>query len=177
MDPRTLRVERTCTRCRAPHGRPFVRNGVGLDFSVTHGGTVLAIACTVGGTVGLDVEPLDDRSHAATARRVLTAREHGLLERQQRSGLRGAFHRLWTKKEAVVKLTGHGLGLGLGGFDVSAPDGVVRCPHPVAGWPTEPIHVRNLDIDGSHVAGLALTGTPRRLVLADGDTALRRWTA
>lgn len=174
MDPRDVSVDRTCAHCGAAHGRPFVHNRRGLDFSVTHSGALLAIAFTVGAKVGIDVEFLDDwRDHEATARRVLSAPELSLLRRQQRAGQPGAFQRLWTRKEAVVKLTGRGLAMGLNRFDASAPDGIVRWVRPGADWPSERIHVQELEIDRAHAAALALTGAPGKVIRRDGNALLQ----
>jgi 4'-phosphopantetheinyl transferase len=59
-----LRVDRSCTSCGGWHGRPTIP-GTDLDVSVTHSGSVVAVATLAGGgRVGVDVERLAGRPAA-----------------------------------------------------------------------------------------------------------------
>ena len=53
-DPRSVAVERTCTDCGGPHGRPLVH---GTHVSVAHAGPLVLVA-TAAVPVGVDVESL-----------------------------------------------------------------------------------------------------------------------
>lgn len=59
---REVVVDRTCSDCGGWHGRPTLP-GTDLDVSVSHSGTVVAVAALVGGgRVGVDVERINDRA-------------------------------------------------------------------------------------------------------------------
>jgi len=110
--PERVRVERTCPRCSAPHGRP-VLPGTGLHASITHSGDVVGLALTAVAPVGLDVERIADVDLDGLARMVLHPDE---------SAPDGdAFFTYWTRKEAVVKATGDGLAVPLTGVRVTPP--------------------------------------------------------
>lgn len=56
-----LTVDRTCTDCGGWHGRPTLP-GTDVDVSVSHGGSVVAVATlSGGGRVGVDVERTSGR--------------------------------------------------------------------------------------------------------------------
>ncbi|WP_050670041.1 4'-phosphopantetheinyl transferase family protein [Luteipulveratus halotolerans] len=58
-DPSALRVERTCTTCGRPHGRPWVA-GSGVEVSVSHSGVLVAVAVSSHARVGVDVQRAAD---------------------------------------------------------------------------------------------------------------------
>ncbi len=101
-------------------GKPLVN---GVQFSVTHARGLVGLAVCAEGQVGLDVEWVDrtceaeeiaEMHFAAGERKVMAAAEDRV----------GEFFRIWTRKEAVVKALGEGLGLSLDGFDVAGSDAV-----------------------------------------------------
>ncbi|MFD0395845.1 4'-phosphopantetheinyl transferase superfamily protein [Streptomyces nogalater] len=67
-----------------------------------------------------------------------------------------AFTRLWSRKEAVVKLTGHGLAARLNRIEVrgelARPEG-----SPAEDWPAFPIHLRDAWVEGGRIAAIAST--------------------
>jgi 4'-phosphopantetheinyl transferase len=95
---RSVRVDRRCARCGGPHGRPQVP-GSGLHVSLSHSGSLVAVALTQAGAVGIDVEHRTARA-LPTARRTLTASEP--LGRPE------DLYTYWCRKESVVKATGEG---------------------------------------------------------------------
>lgn len=58
-DPSALQVERTCTTCGRPHGRPWVA-GSGVEVSVSHSGVLVAVAVSSHARVGVDVQRVAD---------------------------------------------------------------------------------------------------------------------
>lgn len=58
--PRDVPVDRTCATCGRWHGRPVV-TGSPLSVSVSHGGSLVALALAVARPVGVDVERVGDR--------------------------------------------------------------------------------------------------------------------
>lgn len=87
------------------HGKPYFPTHPELHFNMSH--CREAVACAVSRKpVGIDVERVrrfDDR----LARYVLSDEEYQEVLDSEQPGL--AFTRLWTRKESLLKLTGHGL--------------------------------------------------------------------
>ena len=87
------------------HGKPTLVGHPGVHFNLSH--CRKAIACVVADQpVGVDVEQLG-RYNEPLARRVLCQPELEAVLRAPDPQL--PFTRLWTQKEAVVKLTGRGI--------------------------------------------------------------------
>lgn len=118
--PELVRVAFNCPDCAAPHGRPTLP-GSGLEVSLSHSGSQVAVAITRIGPVGIDVEEIDPGLQVAPLLpHVLSnlERERGLCPTVQ------GFYRTWTRKEAVLKATGQGLRVPLRSIGVSDPDDV-----------------------------------------------------
>jgi 4'-phosphopantetheinyl transferase len=114
VPPSQVRVDRTCPRCTAPHGRPMLP-GTGLHASITHSGDLVGLALTAVAPVGLDVERVADVDIEGLSRLV--------LHPDEKAPDPEAFFTFWTRKEAVVKATGDGLGAPLAQVRVSDPAG------------------------------------------------------
>ena len=97
------------------HDKPYAENGV--FFSVSHSGRVAAIA-TDDREIGLDVEQLPDESRLKIADRFYHSRERAYVKGSQDP--RRAFCEIWTRKEAVLKMTGEGISTDLTAFDTTA---------------------------------------------------------
>ncbi|MFD0385652.1 4'-phosphopantetheinyl transferase family protein [Streptomyces stramineus] len=155
MPARLVRIARTCDRCGAGHGRPRVV-GAGYDYSVAHTCRRVLIGVVAQGLVGVDLDTVmnpgvPERLIARTA----TPDERAALARLPAHELPGAFTRLWSRKEAAVKLTGHGLAarldrIGVRG-DLAQPQG-----KPAEDWPVSPVHLLDVSVEG-HVAAIAST--------------------
>lgn len=96
----------------APRGKPFLppaRWRPRLAFSVSHSGGLALLGFSARGAVGVDVEQQRPREGLRDiAARVFSASERRWLARlPAQSGLEG-FYRLWTAKEAVLKVDGAG---------------------------------------------------------------------
>lgn len=93
-----------------PSGRPFVRNQAArpLHLSVSYSGELVAIAVSLVGPVGIDVEGVR-RVSEGVRRWTCSEREMrvlaGLAEVEQEC----EFIRLWTMKEAYLKESGRGI--------------------------------------------------------------------
>jgi 4'-phosphopantetheinyl transferase len=114
VPPADVVVDRTCPRCGSPHGRPLLP-GTGLHASITHSGELVGLALTTVAPVGLDVERVAAVDIDGLSRHVLHPDE--TVPDQD------AFFTYWTRKEAVVKATGEGLGASLAGVRVGDPNG------------------------------------------------------
>ena len=97
------------------HGKPYAENGV--CFSVSHSGSIAAIAVDAV-EVGLDVEQIPDESRLKIADRFYHPGEREYV-RKAKDQCR-AFCEIWTRKEAVLKMTGEGISTDLTAFDTSS---------------------------------------------------------
>ena len=96
------------SRGRTSSGKPFFLD-CPLHFSLSH--TRGMVCCALSAfPVGVDVEGLRP-IREALVRRVCTEEEYAWLAAQKDRD--AAFLSLWTLKESVMKLSGHGLGYGL----------------------------------------------------------------
>lgn len=82
-----------------PSGKPYIDGGPA--FSISHSGERCILAVSEEGTVGIDIEKLDE-SNLIAAPAVLTAAE---FEWMSTSPLE-RFHILWTRKESIYKALG-----------------------------------------------------------------------
>ena len=97
------------------HDKPYAERGI--YFSVSHSGSVAAIAVD-DVEVGLDVERIPDESRLKIAERFYHPCERTYV-RGAKDPCR-AFCEIWTRKEAVLKMTGEGISTDLTAFDTTA---------------------------------------------------------
>ena len=94
-----------------PTGKPFFANA-GVDFNVSHSGGVVVAAFSVK-PVGVDIERRGRRGDfLAIAQRFFHPDEAAAISGEE------DFLRLWTAKEAMLKLSGDGIS---GGLEVARP--------------------------------------------------------
>lgn len=93
-----------------PFTKPRFASG-GADFSVSHSGEFVLVAVGVGARVGVDVEaaPFEAFRSTALRRRMLAPAEHDRLARVPADARLPHLARVWTAKEALVKVSGEGL--------------------------------------------------------------------
>jgi 4'-phosphopantetheinyl transferase len=150
--PAAVTIVRDCRHCGADHGRPRIF-GASFDYSVSHAGDWLVLAVVGHGLVGVDVELTAQRAVADLAESTLTPAERERLA--SAADPVEEFVRLWTRKEAVLKLTGHGLAAELTQLDVTGA--VAAATAPPAGWPDGPIHLLDLPSAAGTRTALATT--------------------
>ncbi|MBB1195613.1 4'-phosphopantetheinyl transferase family protein [Curtobacterium flaccumfaciens] len=93
-----------------PSGRPFVRNQAArpLHLSVSYSGELVAIAASLVGSVGIDVEGVR-RVSEGVRRWTCSEREMRVLAELADVEQESEFIRLWTMKEAYLKESGRGI--------------------------------------------------------------------
>lgn len=111
------------------HGKPLldgssaVRN---MEFNLAHSGDLALLAVARGRAVGVDVEQWNaDIGHVDLADYCFSSAERGALRSlvgQSEAVMKG-FFAAWSRKEAYVKATGHGVSRGLEHFDVTLSPG------------------------------------------------------
>lgn len=99
-----------------PHGKPSVE---GLSFNFSDSGALGALAVSREGALGVDIERVSERGHAALARRYFAPAEIAAFEALPEAEQAAAFYRVWTRKEAFLKAMGTGLATDLRAFEVS----------------------------------------------------------
>ncbi len=183
VPPVAVPLGAACRVCGAnDHGRLRLDGDpTNVSFSVTRRGARVGVAMTEGRAVGVDVEAADDRGDPARA--ALAAEALGPAElatyRRIPVGDRGrAMARWWTRKEAVLKATGDGLGFPPAKLRVSRPD----APAALVAWEVPspstasrpPVRLQDLDPGPGYVGCVAVLGShPIRVRELDGDEVLR----
>ena len=145
-------------------GKPEVAAVTGepsIQFNLSHSGGQAAYAFARGRRVGIDLEavrPLSDLD--GMVRQVLTMQEQREFNRLPPTLRLPAFYQCWTRKEAVTKAMGEGLGRSFHSIQVGLLPGeepevkmVVGGPHAAVRWgvhaiPTESDYVAALVVEG-----------------------------
>lgn len=180
--PAALEIDRTCLRCGDQHGKPRLTGTSDLHFSVSHSGSVVAVAVSRNRPVGVDVEriwrlrPVElDRVVLAT----LAPEERLQVARQPADRRTLALTTYWTRKEAVLKATGQGLTATLDELVVSPPTSSPRMLrwHGSSAQPGS-MALHSLHAPPGFVASLAVVGgAPTRVAERDAGVVLRRSVA
>jgi 4'-phosphopantetheinyl transferase len=166
---RDVTLDRTCTECGEPHGKPVVK-GSAIELSISHSGDRIVVAVAYRTPLGVDVEQVrepggDDPD--ALARYVLADQELAAVRTPQ------DFMTAWTRKEAVTKATGDGLRVSFREVVLSPP---AEPPRLIAWpYPASPRTVSLFDLDAGpgYKAALAVIGRCAAVSTGDGTTLLR----
>lgn len=109
-DPAGLSFHRRCTTCRSElHGKPSLVDVPGWHFSLSYTSSLAVVAVAEGIEVGVDTEDLTDADFAGFVDVTLARDEVAAFETLRGTDLLVARARVWARKEAVLKATGHGL--------------------------------------------------------------------
>lgn len=118
-----------------PHGKPGLDMGTSaaadVRFNLSHATSLVAVAITRMGDVGVDVEhTARDVSPLELSRMVFAAEERAALEALPPEQRQDMFFQLWTLKEAYIKATGDGMSLDLRSFSFALDGGLSFRPPP-----------------------------------------------
>ncbi len=168
LDPAGLSFERRCTTCGSErHGKPNLVGISGWSFSLSYTSGLAVVAAAEGVQVGVDVEDLTDADFEGFAGATLSRDEVPAFAGLEGRELLVARARVWARKEAVLKATGHGLVVDPSEVLVTGPFD----PPGLADWRAQekrPIAVSIVDLDltaGDHRAAIAgLTDEPLDIV-------------
>jgi 4'-phosphopantetheinyl transferase len=177
--PTELRFDTTCLRCGGDHGKPrLIGHGGAVSFSIGHSGDRVVVAVADGAAVGVDVESIEARDAgelAALSDSILGPTELADYERIAPPERGRALAVWWSRKEAVLKATGHGLTVPMADVSVTAPDepAALRSPHGPGA--AAMVTMRDLDPGDGGVACLAAIDVSSLSVTErDGDQLLSR---
>jgi 4'-phosphopantetheinyl transferase len=105
------------------HGKPALRraaSGAAIEFNLSHSHDLALVAVARARPVGVDLERwADDVEHLELAERFFSPRERDALRAlaHEPALVAAGFFAAWTRKEAYLKATGHGITRGLHHFD------------------------------------------------------------
>jgi len=144
------------------HGKPYVEGEI--SFNASHTSEYYALAVTVGGDIGLDIELIDPeveiervaRSHFSDVENA----EFGSYRKEEKLN---AFFRCWTRKEAFIKSLGIGLGYPLKSFSVEL--GLKDYPVILESKQNDEMtwQLHNLNVAGNHAGAIAYQGERRKI--------------
>ena len=139
------------------NGKPRLAGG-DLHFNLAHSAGLTLIGVTRGCEIGIDVEHVRpvDRVHEIAARNFHPA-EQAAIRAATDDELPTVFMQLWTRKEAVLKAVGIGLGFPLDVFETVSPittGGLVELPA-LASLPATRCWLRDVDPCRNYSAAVA----------------------
>ena len=149
-----------------PNGKPGLtpgdearRTGGALHFNLAHSEGLAVLAVTQTGPVGVDVEQVRRLpEYKELVSHFFSAREAAGFLRLEREQQPAAFFNLWTRKEALLKATGEGIGHSLNRVEVSflpgEPARVLSLPN--ESWAGREWSLVDLAISPAYAAALAL---------------------
>jgi 4'-phosphopantetheinyl transferase len=150
-------------------GKPFLEPGP--QFNLSHSGSLACLGVHPDRPLGIDIEaprPVE----RGVADRFFSAAERAALDALPPPLWQAGFLRAWTRKEAVVKALGLGMGAPLDRFDVTLAPGtaarVTRCEI----GPPGPWHLTHLDLPGGMVGAVAHRGAPLDVVVVEAPDDL-----
>lgn len=91
-----------------PHGKPYIKEQP-FFYNISHSGDY--VFCAVSGQeIGADIQKKESGREKRVAERFFSGREMAAIrEMSDDAGKRDLFYRLWTRKEALGKLSGDGI--------------------------------------------------------------------
>lgn len=102
------------------YGKPYLEGRPDIGFNMSHSGKKFLIAFTGGCELGADIQrEFTDADILAIARQYFSSEERFVIDREPPEEKKRTFFRIWTLKEAYLKMTGTGLSVPLRTFSVS----------------------------------------------------------
>ena len=152
-DPRQLQFN------YGPYGKPELPDAGSLRFNMSHSHGVALYAFTEGCDIGVDVEYMRaDFTSDDIARRFFSPSEVESLCGLPAEDRVTSFFRCWTRKEAYIKATGHGLSQALDGFDVTLRPGEAAALLRTDAGPHEHWSMANVEVGPDYAGALAVEG-------------------
>ncbi|MFC4554912.1 4'-phosphopantetheinyl transferase family protein [Georgenia faecalis] len=182
--PSELRLDTTCYRCGAGHGKPRLVGGDGsVSFSIAHSGDRVVVAVADGTAIGVDVEVgagTGAEELMSLGASILAPAELADYWRLEPSRRPRALAVWWTRKEAVLKATGDGLTVPMRSLAVTTPDepAALRSTGRARSSTAAMAVLHDLAADERTVACVAALGVASLTVVErDGDRLLASATA
>jgi 4'-phosphopantetheinyl transferase len=126
VEPERVVLDASCYECGKPHGKPRVVAENPPEVSISHSGSLVALAVVAGAPVGIDVEQIRAAEVDELARMVISAPERADFAALADNDRQAGFFTYWSRKEAVVKAAGKGMSIPMTKLTLSAPDAPPR---------------------------------------------------
>jgi 4'-phosphopantetheinyl transferase len=170
-DPADVVLDSSCYGCGKPHGKPRVVADGAPEVSISHSGSLVALATVDGAPVGVDVEQIRGAEVGELARITFSAGERAVFDALPENDKQGAFFTYWARKEAVVKATGKGMSIVMSKLTLTAHDAP---PRVLASESSEvdPARVHMADLAPGHdyrASVAVLGGGPLEVTEQDAD--------
>lgn len=155
--PGSLRFSTTCRFCGRDHGKPRIDGWrADIEFSISHSGRLVVVAVAREMPIGVDVEQMrPSRERRSLTASVLSAVEQAVFCSLPTEDREFGLLRYWTRKEALLKATGHGLVAAMNELTMTPPD----APPRLLAWPSKlistAVHMFDLKPGPGYVASLA----------------------
>lgn len=107
-------------------GKPEIlesQNSAGVRFNLSHSGSFAMVGLILGRRIGVDVEQYRNMEFLEIARRFFSEQEYRDLRALAPEELAPCFFSCWTRKEALLKALGEGIGALLGRISVTVTHG------------------------------------------------------
>jgi len=106
-------------------GKPSIiteQNSGNIQFNLSHSGNLAILAICKKHQLGIDIEHTDRKADwTGIAKRFFTENEQEIFFQLDKNIQEDAFYKIWTRKEAHMKVTGKGLSLSPTQFEISIP--------------------------------------------------------
>jgi 4'-phosphopantetheinyl transferase len=158
-----------------PHSKPRLGGrAAAFEVSLAHSAERVVVAISRGVELGVDVERISTAGEEESLlESVLCADERRALGALAAPLRAWAFCRYWTRKEAILKATGHGLSVEPTRIGVTPP----TQPPALVSWsgparPAQVVHLYDLEVEAGYAASLATIGAPLERCEHDGNALL-----
>ena len=109
----------------ADQGKPSIietQNPYNIQFNLSHSNNIAIIAICKNRSVGIDIEYAHRKTDwLGISKRFFTENEQKMFFSLTEESQKEAFFKIWTRKEAHMKVTGQGLSLAPNQFEISVP--------------------------------------------------------
>lgn len=146
------------------HGKPYLP-GNPLQFNISHSHDIAVFAFSKSNILGIDIEKIEKQYDDAVAKRFFSDEEYAQLHALPLHLRTEGFYRIWAAKEAVIKLSGHGIGMGLQSFSVPLDIDETALLVKFA-QSKDVVYVQGLDIHKDYQAALAVYQRPGKIVFS-----------
>lgn len=147
---------------KSEHGKPYIEGKEDFKFNISHSGDYVVIAYTVSkdiNAIGIDIEKIRSRDDdMKIANRFFSKSEIDYIsDGLECSDIDARFYKVWTMKEAYIKLTGRGLSQRLDSFSVN-PDELSVMSLDMASNDVS----FELKVIAGYVVTVCISGTPKK---------------
>ncbi|MDD5319255.1 MAG: 4'-phosphopantetheinyl transferase superfamily protein [Methylococcales bacterium] len=141
QSPEKIRIK------KAAHGKPYLADHPELAFNLSHSADRLIIAVGWLCQLGVDIEFCKQRINlSGLVEKCFAEEEAAYWNKLPEDRKQTEFYRFWTRKEAFVKATGRGIGLGLHHCVINPEKPTEFLTVPAAYEPVSAWHVLDIDL-------------------------------